>query len=180
MNIVGISGSLRMDSTNSKLLLAASQLTSNRLHLSVTDLVGKLPLFSPDIAANTVIAVDEWSSLIRTSDGIIISTPEYARGYPGALKNAFDWLVQGDAFVNKPFMFLKASERANLSHSSLTTVIETMSGVHIAEADGLIPLLGTKLSIDEILGTTQFSRAIQRSLETFETGIKRHKEAVHD
>ena len=36
---------------------------------------------------------------MRDSDGIIVSTPEYARGDPGAFKNALDWLVPTDAFV---------------------------------------------------------------------------------
>lgn len=172
MKIIGISGSLRTDSTNSKLLAAAAHLAKGSFHLVLTDLVGKLPLFSPDINPEDIASIKEWSTLIRACDGIIISTPEYARGYPGALKNAFDWLVQGDAFVNKPFMFLKASARADISHSSLKVVLETMSGIHVVDADGLVPLLGTKFTVEEILDSPKFSRTIQNSLNAFRTQVQ--------
>ena len=172
LNIIGISGSLRADSTNSKLLAAAAHLSKEGIHLALTDLVGKLPLFSPDLDPEEISTVNEWSTLIRECDGIIISTPEYARGYPGALKNAFDWLVQGDGFVNKPFMFLKASERADLSHSSLKVVLETMSGIHVVEADGLVPLLGTNLSVEEIIDSPTFSSIIQKSVQAFKTRVE--------
>ncbi|MGH8264427.1 MAG: NADPH-dependent FMN reductase, partial [Steroidobacteraceae bacterium] len=60
-----------------------------------------------------------------------MSTPEYARGYPGALKNALDWLVNTDAFVNKPFMLLNASSRSTVAQETLVTVLQTMSGIHV-------------------------------------------------
>ena len=102
MKIVGISGSLRLDSTNTKLLHAATKASSEgKFDFFLTDLIGQLPLFSPDLEPNDLPVVKEWTALIRDSDGIVISTPEYARGYPGSLKNAFDWLVQGDGFVDK-------------------------------------------------------------------------------
>ncbi|MFT7653955.1 MAG: chromate reductase [Limisphaerales bacterium] len=173
MKIVGISGSLRLDSTNTKLLRAAVENSSEEeFDFFLTDLIGQLPLFSPDLDPSDLPIVDEWSTLIRDSDGIVISTPEYARGYPGALKNAFDWLVQGDGFVDKPFMFLKASKRTDQSHSSLKVVLETMSGVHIFKADGLVPLLGTNFTKEEIQENSEFADIIRRSMNLFEQEIR--------
>lgn len=172
-NYVGISGSLRLDSTNSKLLQATARISEdNQINFTITDLVGKLPLFSPDIDATRQQYVEHWTKLIRECDGIIISTPEYARGYPGSLKNAFDWLVQGDGFVSKPFMFLRASPRADLSHSSLKVVLETMSGIHMSQADGLVPLLGTNLTIDEICEDQGFANTIRKSLLEFDRAVR--------
>ncbi|WP_442948302.1 NADPH-dependent FMN reductase [Nostoc sp.] len=37
--------------------------------------------------------VKDWRALLEKSDGVLISTPEYAYGMPGVLKNALDWIV---------------------------------------------------------------------------------------
>ena len=88
---------------------------------------------------------------MRQADGIVVSTPEYARGYPGALKNALDWLVNTDAFVHKPFMLLNASKRGVVAQQTLTVVLQTMSGLHIAEADADVALLGTQANAEWIV-----------------------------
>lgn len=56
-DVIGISGSLRSDSTNTRLLESAVRLSIEGMTISITDLVGQLPLFSPDIDAETVDAV---------------------------------------------------------------------------------------------------------------------------
>lgn len=126
-DVIGISGSLRSDSTNTRLLESAVRLSIEGMTISITDLVGQLPLFSPDIDAETVDAVQAWTAQIRSCDSIIVSMPEYARGYPGALK------------------------RASISQSTLATVLETMSGIHVKGADCVIGLLGTSLDVDDIV-----------------------------
>ncbi len=171
MNVLGVSGSLRSESSNSRLLTAAARISKPGINIRLPDLVGKLPLFSPDLDPAANEFTQRWNSLVRDADGIIISTPEYARGYPGALKNALDWLVGGDGFVNKPFMFLGASLRASISQTTLTTVLETMSGIHIKEADAIIPLLGTSLQVADIVTNSEFCDTIETSLNRFEIGI---------
>lgn len=116
----------------------------------IADCLADLPHFNPDLdpAANSVVSA--WISQVKAVDGLIISTPEYARGYPGSLKNAFDWLVQTDAHINKPFMMLHASGRSSVARDSLVTVIETMSGIHMTDASITINLLGKSLAADEI------------------------------
>ena len=175
MRILGVSGSLREASTNSRLLVAATHLVPSEMELRVTSNVGKLPLFSPDARTTDARALHEWINEVRTANGIIISTPEYAGGYPGALKNAFDWLVGTDAFVNKPFMLLKASPRSVLAQDTFAKVLETMSGVHMEGATAMIPLLGTKLVVREILENRTFAETIRKSLATFLSGVKRHR-----
>ncbi|MGH8137417.1 MAG: NADPH-dependent FMN reductase [Steroidobacteraceae bacterium] len=93
-NILAISGSLRPDSANTRLL----------------------------------------SGRIRTCDGLLIASPEYAHGVPGVLKNALDWLVAGEEFVGKPVALFNASPRASHAQASLTETITTMSGRIISEA----------------------------------------------
>jgi len=167
MHILGICGSLRTTSTNRRLLAAAGTFMPQGVELHSTTCVGRLPLFNPDIEPEASEIVSEWVREIRAADGLIVSTPEYARGYPGALKNAFDWLVGTDACVNKPFMLLNASLRGTIAQSTLTTVLETMSGVHIDSASTTIPLLGTSLDVPDILANAEFAQRLRTSVLTF-------------
>ncbi len=171
VNILAISGSLRLASTNSRLLAAAGQLWAVHGRFHVTGAVASLPLFSPDLDPEQDANVVAWASEVRAADGLVISTPEYARGYPGALKNALDWLVGGDAFVAKPYCFLHASSRARVSHETLATVLDTMSGIHVRAADRTVPLLGTDRSVADIVADPQAAAAITELLATLVADI---------
>jgi NAD(P)H-dependent FMN reductase len=165
--LLGISGSLRADSTNARLLGAARALLRSGASLSVSSYPGRLPLFNPDFQARAPAPVADWVAEMKAADGLVISTPEYARGYPGALKNAFDWLVDTDAHVNKPFMLLNANARSRVAQETFTVVLETMSGIHIEGASVTIPLLGTTLSVSDIVAHPEFASSIRGSLERF-------------
>jgi NAD(P)H-dependent FMN reductase len=167
LRILGISGSLRAASTNMRLLATAATFMPPGVDMHVTSLVARLPLFTPDVEPEADAIVGEWVREMRAADGLIVSTPEYARGYPGALKNALDWLVSTDAFVNKPFMLLNASVRSTTAQQTLTTVLETMSGVHIASASTTVPLLGRNLDVSEIVADPEFAASIQKAVLTF-------------
>jgi NAD(P)H-dependent FMN reductase len=134
--------------------------------------VGKLPLFHPDADPARIDVVAEWVREVRVADGIVVSTPEYARGYPGALKNAFDWLVGTDAFIEKPFMLLTANPRSTVAQDTLTVVLETMSGRHVASASTIVPLLGTTLTVADIVEHREFAKRIQEALSTFVSALR--------
>jgi len=167
MNILGISGSLRSESNNSRLLAAVGRCIPQGVAWEVTTLTGKLPHFSPDLDPAADESVQAWVDQVRSSDGIVVSTPEYARGYPGTLKNALDWLVQTDAHIDKPFMMLNASARSTVARDTLTTVLETMSGIHIAEASLTIALLGKSQSAEEILATGDTTVMLTNAMQVF-------------
>jgi NAD(P)H-dependent FMN reductase len=173
MRILGISGSLRAASTNTTLLAAALRLAPPEMAMSLTSSVGELPPFNPDVEVSRVSAVERWVGEMRAAEGIVVSTPEYAGGYPGALKNAFDWLVATDAFVQKPFMLLNASARSVRAQRALVTVLETMSGVHVESASTTIPLLGKRLTVEEIVANRDFAERIRESLARFAAEVGR-------
>ena len=150
MHVLGVSGSLRAGSTNHTLLQAAGELAPTGINFELTDSVGLLPQFSPDQQDANIPALTHWVAQVKRADALVLSVPEYAGGYPGALKNALDWLVNTDAFVAKPFALLKASARTVRAQETLVTVLQTMSGVHVAEADQTVSLLGKSPSIAEI------------------------------
>lgn len=160
MQLLGVCGSLRGSSTNARLLEAATRLLPDEVDLHLTTLVGRLPLFNPDISIESSDVVMQWIQEMRSADGLIISTPEYARGYPGALKNALDWLVDTDAFVAKPFIMLSASARSTIGRDTLITVVETMSGVHVVEASITVNLLGTQTDVASIINSSEHAPRI--------------------
>jgi NAD(P)H-dependent FMN reductase len=167
MLVVGISGSLRAASTNGRLLLAATAFVPPGTTMVISSPLRDLPPFDPDVAPESRPAVAAWVHEIREADALIVSTPEYARGYPGSLKNAFDWLVGTDAFIEKPFMLLSASPRATVAQQTLTTVLEAMSGIHVSAASTTLPLLGTDLDATQIRDDPVFSEKLRSALKTF-------------
>lgn len=69
------------------------------------------------------------------ADGVIISSPEYAHGIPGSLKNALDWLVSTTVLSDKPLLLISASpSRGEFVHAQLTEVLKTMSAPPLAES----------------------------------------------
>lgn len=139
----------------------------------IADCLGVLPHFNPDIDPGSVPVVSAWVAQVKRADGLVISTPEYARGYPGVLKNALDWLVQTDAHIDKPFMLMNASGRSRVAQTTLTTVLETMSGIHIDTATTTITLLGKALSKEEILENPDYVARMESALDTFSRQIAR-------
>jgi chromate reductase len=178
MQLVGISGSLRRDSSNSKLIEIASMYTPKGTHFTIVDYLGELPHFNPDLDIEKFDILKQWIDLIRKSDGLVVSSPEYARGYPGTLKNAFDWLVQTDAHIDKPFMMLNASDRSKVARESLIVVLETMSGIYIENASITIPLLGKSLSLDQLSKENDVIDNVKNALSRFVEKISVEKGTV--
>jgi chromate reductase, NAD(P)H dehydrogenase (quinone) len=178
LRIVAISGSLRASSGSTALLMAAAQLAQVppldlNLHL-YTDL-GLLPHFNPDLDLEGMAPsekVSELRYLIARADGVIFSTPEYAHGVPGSLKNALDWLVSSGEFVNKPVSLFNASTRSTFAQASLSETLFMMSARMISEASISLSLPGGKLPASEIAYHPAFSANIRSALDAFEKAIR--------
>jgi len=124
MQILAISGSLRAASANTNLLKAAAAMAPEEVTLSLYDGLGDLPPFNPDVDKDPLhAAVAEFRSQLRQSAGVVFSTPEYAHGVPGVLKNALDWVVASGELYSKPVALFSASPRAGYAQASL---VETL------------------------------------------------------
>ena len=93
--LLGISGSLRAEATNTKLLHEAARLFGE-CDFSLLDI--RFPLYDGDeeAAHGVPAAVQSASDQIAAADAVIISTPEYNKGPSGVLKNGLDWISRAE------------------------------------------------------------------------------------
>ena len=108
--ILTLSGSLRREATNRKLLAEAVRLFGDASHV-VGDL--DLPLYDGDVEARDGVpaAVQVLADQITAADVVVISTPEYNKAPSGVLKNALDWVsrTEGRPFADKPVAVMSAA-----------------------------------------------------------------------
>jgi chromate reductase len=113
MKVLAISGSLRRESHNTKLLRAASELLPPSAELEILDGLADVPPYNEDDDVDPAPpAVQRLRDTIAAADAVLISTPEYNQSIPGVLKNALDWASRpfpGNAFRGKPVAVIGAS-----------------------------------------------------------------------
>ena len=129
--------------------------------------IGTLPHFNPDLEEREPRDVLAFRTMVHHADGILISSPEYAHGVPGCLKNALDWLVGGVEFVGKPVALFNASPRATYAQDSLRETLTVMSGRFITDACLTVPLQGKTLSAPDIVAHPVLARDIRNALTSF-------------
>lgn len=164
MNFLAISGSLRAASLNSALLRATARLAPPGISVQLFTGLGALPLFNPDIEATDPLPVAALRSRIIAADALIIASPEYAHGITGVLKNALDWLVGSEAFVNKPVALFNASPLSVHADAALREVVGMMSARVVDESSIVLPVRGSKLDEDGIYAEPNMSASIRAAL----------------
>lgn len=166
--VLAISGSLRAVSSNTALLQAAERLAPKGMQIRQYGGLGALPHFNPDLDVDPLpAAVADLRAQIGWADGLIISSPEYARGVPGSLKNALDWLVSSDVFPDKAVALFNASPRASAAQAALRLTLETMSAHMIDRACITVPLLASNKDAAAIAADPGLSGTIRDALAAF-------------
>ena len=170
--ILAISGSLRAASLSTAALTAASMLSPPDTKFTFYSGLADLPAFNPDLdTGEPPPAVQNLRHEIGSADGLLISTPEYARGLPGSLKNALDWLVASAEFPEKPIAVIHTSPRSVDAQAQLRLVLTTMSARLIDEASITLPLLGKNLDPNQIASDPTFSGPLRLALANFVAAI---------
>lgn len=111
IRVVGISGSLRLESFNTSLLHAFAQVAGPQCAMTVQSLSG-IPLYDDDLRLRgTPQSVQRMGEAIRRADAVVIASPEYNYSIPGVLKNAVDWIsrLPDQPFSRKPVAIMGAS-----------------------------------------------------------------------
>lgn len=99
MKVLGISGSLRRDSYNTKLLREAARHAPEGVELEILDreLLRAIPAFDEDQESDPPASVEEVRNRVASADAVLFVTPEYNHSIPGWLKNVVDWLSRPKA-----------------------------------------------------------------------------------
>ena len=172
MRILAVSGSLRAVSSNTSALQAAAKLAPAGVEIVLYPGLGELPHFNPDLdtdAPPPVVAA--LRNEIGRCDGLLISSPEYAHGLAGALKNALDWLVSSLEFAGTPTALINTSPRAHHAQDQLREVLTTMSARLIDEASITLPLLGRGLDAEGVAADPDLAAKIRAALGAFVEAI---------
>lgn len=149
MNILAISGSLRVASTNTLLLRAITALAPANVNIQLYDRLDTLPYFSPERDVEPAPEpIHLLRILLQEADAVIICTPEYIHGMPGVLKNMLDWLASSGEFVYKPVSVISASPSdmgGSRAHASLFHTLEVLTAYLPPEASLIVPFIRTKM-----------------------------------
>lgn len=145
-NIFAISGSLRQGSSNHNILKYLSGLAPQDINFIIYNGLSEMPAFDPgldnDTPPQSVVALRKQ---LADADGIIICTPEYAFGVPGALKNALDWMVSSGSFVGKPTALITASTGGENAHEALIKTLGAIDAQLLPGATLLISFIRSKI-----------------------------------
>jgi chromate reductase len=169
MRVLGLSGSLRRESHNTRLLLAAAGLLPAGSELEVFDGLAAIPPFSEDdehVPPPSVVALKD---AIAEADAVLFVTPEYNGSIPGQLKNALDWVSRPRAstpLAGKPVAVIGASIGlfgAVWAQAELRKVLSTI-GARVLERDLPIGQAHEALDADGLPREDEARKAVQQVL----------------
>lgn len=163
--LLGISGSLRAEATNTKLVKEAARLFGDA-EFTLADI--NFALYDGDVEAQNGVPaqVQTLADQVAAADAIIVSTPEYNKGPSGALKNALDWVsrAEGAPWKDTPVAVMSAAagraggERAQLVLRSFLVAFRprliTGPEMHLAGSGNAFDENG-QLTSEMYLGTLQ-------------------------
>jgi NAD(P)H-dependent FMN reductase len=166
IRILAISGSLRRLSSNSALVEAAARLATGTVEVSIYRGLAELPPFNPDFDGDDVpAAVTAFRARLQECAAVLISSPEYAHGVPGALKNALDWLVGSGELIDMPIALINASARATHAWASLAETLTVMSARVIRDGSITIPLDGRAMDANGIVADAERSTVLRSAID---------------
>ncbi|MGZ6079669.1 MAG: NADPH-dependent FMN reductase [Myxococcaceae bacterium] len=178
MRILGISGSLRAESSNARLLRAAAGLVPPGVALVTFQGLGDLPHFNPDLDGDLPPGpVRAFRALLGSVDGLLISSPEYAHGVPGTLKNALDWVVSSGELVGLPVLLVTASPGGGaLAHAALVETLAVMTA-DVLGGSFATPLARAHVRPEGALTDPGLKAQLRAALEALVEAAGRHARA---
>ena len=176
IRILALSGSIRSASSNTALLRAASCLAPEGTEVRLYEELAELPHFNPDLddldAGVAPRPVMDFRNRLATSDGLIVSSPEYVHGVPGAIKNAIDWVVGSGDLFEKPTALLNASMAATHAYASLTEILKTADARIVGEASVRVGLPTNRIDETGILSNPGLSGALRAAVAALARAIE--------
>jgi chromate reductase len=112
MQIVGLSGSFRSGSYNTKLLRFIGTLFDEDAEFVVVSDLDQLPFYAETWESALPAYAEQLRALVADADALIIASPEYNHSYTPVIKNAIDWLSRpygAGSITRKPVALVGAS-----------------------------------------------------------------------
>lgn len=145
IKILGISGSLRSNSSASAVLNVVAGLVPEYVEFRIYNGLADIPAFNDSNEIPEI--VEAFINLLSESDGVFFVIPEYAFGVPGALKNALDWTVSSStAFPGKPVALITAATGGDKAHAAFLLTLKAISAKILGGATLLLSFIRSKLN----------------------------------
>lgn len=187
--VLCLPGSLRRDSWNRRLLLAAAAHAPDTLSLQLYDDLDAVPLFNEDIESGPsgeLAGVEALRSAVAAADALLIATPEYNQSLPGALKNALDWLSldgpQGEVLHSKPIAVTGASSGpwgTRLAQTALRQVLHACGALVMPTPTLFVASAESRFHADGTLADEALAASLRRltaALEPWIAQLQTHAE----
>jgi chromate reductase len=184
MRVLAISGSLRKESHNTKLLRAAAELLPPSAELEFLEGLRDVPPYSEDDDTDAApAAVQRLRDAIAAADAVLIATPEYNHSIPGQLKNALDWASRpfpDNALRGKPAAVIGASTGmfgAVWAQAELRKVLGA-TGARVLDAELRVPKADGAFEVHGRLADENLRRRLEEILAELVAEAERSVEAV--
>lgn len=167
IHILGISGSLKTSSANTRILHELAAFQNKNIRYTLFENLEDIPPFNPDKEEGNS-SVKNFKHLLQTAQGVILSTPEYAFGLPGVLKNALDWTVSSGDLNEKPLIAVSASPLASGGSKAMDSLLLTLNALGTktdAQSHLCIPDILNKMNADRHLIHEPTKLALEKLLD---------------
>ncbi len=187
LRILGISGSLRTGSFNTRLLHIANEMLPEGMSMEIFSLAN-IPLYNEDVRAKSYPAeVEAFRSALKGVDGVLFACPEYNYSVTGVLKNAIDWASRPEvgqpptaphALFNKPAAVMGVGGLAGTARAQLhLRQIAVFLNMHILIKPEVVINNRSKPAFDEHgnLVDDMSKQFLGEMLQAFKTWIPRFR-----
>ena len=166
IKILGISGSLRTNSSATAILNVVAGLAPEQVEFTIYNGLAEIPAFND---SNEIPeTVEAFIKLLSDVDGVFFVIPEYAFGVPGALKNALDWTVSSStAFPNKPVALITAATGGDKAHAAFLLTLKAISSKIPEGATLLLSFIRSKLNEKNEVKDSETLDAIKSVIHSF-------------
>jgi chromate reductase, NAD(P)H dehydrogenase (quinone) len=135
VSLLGISGSIRVGSCSTAILDALRVRLAERGKANITVFgIEQIPLYNGDLDGDTPPApVLALKRAIQSSDGLVLSSPEYNHGVSGVLKNALDWASRpspNSCLKGKPVLIMTSSPGSTGGVRAQAQLRETLTSTY--------------------------------------------------
>jgi chromate reductase len=180
MRVLGISGSLRRESHNTRLLGVAAKLVPPPGELELFEGLKDVPPYDEDDDGDLAPGgARRLREAIAAADAVLIATPEYNSSIPGQLKNALDWASRpfpDNVLRNKPVAVIGASTGSFGAVWAQAEVRKVLGSIGARVVDVELPVAGAEAAFGgNRLADEELQRRLARILaELVEAAGDRH------